>query len=145
MKNKKLLLIACFSVQNFKVSVESWKSYIVWNPGFRSAVETGERNDFKASRTRLFFIFLSNFWHIWWFFKFSACASLWKILKYGKNLAKKNPRKATFNFWLQLITLHGSSKTRNPSFGYPNSSLLKYHSMIVWQYVECTMYNVPIH
>ena len=29
MKNKKVLLIARFSVQNFKVSVESWKSYIV--------------------------------------------------------------------------------------------------------------------
>ena len=29
MKNKKVLLIAHFSVQNFKVSVESWKSYIV--------------------------------------------------------------------------------------------------------------------
>ena len=29
MKNKKVLLIACFSAQNFKVSVESWKSYIV--------------------------------------------------------------------------------------------------------------------
>ena len=30
MKNKKVLLIARFSVQNFKVSVESWKSYIVY-------------------------------------------------------------------------------------------------------------------
>ena len=29
MKNKKVLLIARFSVQNFKVSVESWKLYIV--------------------------------------------------------------------------------------------------------------------
>ena len=29
MKNKKVLLIACFSVQNFKMSVELWKSYIV--------------------------------------------------------------------------------------------------------------------
>ena len=29
MKNKKVLLIACFSVQKFKVSVESWKLYIV--------------------------------------------------------------------------------------------------------------------
>ena len=29
MKDKKLLLIACFSVQNFKVSVELWKLYIV--------------------------------------------------------------------------------------------------------------------
>ena len=29
MKNKKVLLIARFTVQNFKVSVESWKSYIV--------------------------------------------------------------------------------------------------------------------
>ena len=29
MKNKNVLLIARFSVQNFKVSVESWKSYIV--------------------------------------------------------------------------------------------------------------------
>ena len=29
MTNKKVLLIARFSVQNFKVSVESWKSYIV--------------------------------------------------------------------------------------------------------------------
>ena len=29
MKNKKVLLIACFSVQNFKVSVKSWKLYIV--------------------------------------------------------------------------------------------------------------------
>ena len=28
-KNKKVLLIAHFSVQNYKVSVESWKSYIV--------------------------------------------------------------------------------------------------------------------
>ena len=31
MKNKNVLLIARFSVQNFKVSVESWKSYIVWS------------------------------------------------------------------------------------------------------------------
>ena len=29
MKNKRVLLIARFSVRNFKVSVESWKSYIV--------------------------------------------------------------------------------------------------------------------
>ena len=29
MKNKKVLLIACFSVQNFKVSVELWILYIV--------------------------------------------------------------------------------------------------------------------
>ena len=29
MKNKKVLLKARFYVQNFKVSVESWKSYIV--------------------------------------------------------------------------------------------------------------------
>ena len=29
MKNKKVLIIAHFSVQNFKVSVELWKSYIV--------------------------------------------------------------------------------------------------------------------
>ena len=29
MKNKKVLFIAHFSVQNFKVSVELWKSYIV--------------------------------------------------------------------------------------------------------------------
>ena len=34
-KNKKVLLRPCFSVQNFNVSVESWKSYIVrvlWVP-----------------------------------------------------------------------------------------------------------------
>ena len=29
MKIEKVLLIACFSVQNFQLSVESWKSYIV--------------------------------------------------------------------------------------------------------------------
>ena len=29
MKNKKVLLIAHFAVQNFKVSVELWKSHIV--------------------------------------------------------------------------------------------------------------------
>ena len=29
MKNKNVLLMAHFSVQNFKVSVELWKSYIV--------------------------------------------------------------------------------------------------------------------
>ena len=29
MKNNKVLLIGHFSVQNFKVSVESWNSYIV--------------------------------------------------------------------------------------------------------------------
>ena len=32
MKNKKVLLIARFYVQIFKVSVESWKSYIVRDP-----------------------------------------------------------------------------------------------------------------
>ena len=32
MKNKKVLLIDRFSVQNYKVSVESWKSYIVPPP-----------------------------------------------------------------------------------------------------------------
>ena len=35
MKNKKVLLIARFSVQNFKVSVELWKSYIVVAGHFR--------------------------------------------------------------------------------------------------------------
>ena len=34
MKNKKVLLTAHFSVQNFKVSVESWKSYIHSALGF---------------------------------------------------------------------------------------------------------------
>ena len=41
MKNKNVLLIACFSVQNFKVSVESWKLYIVRNtaqPNDRSII-----------------------------------------------------------------------------------------------------------
>ena len=33
MKNKKVLLIACFSLQNFKVSVELWKLYIVCSLG----------------------------------------------------------------------------------------------------------------
>ena len=37
MKNKKVLLIAGFSVQNFKVSVELWKSYIVREEGEVSA------------------------------------------------------------------------------------------------------------
>ena len=32
MKNKNVLLIGHFSVQNFKVSIESWKSYIVDSP-----------------------------------------------------------------------------------------------------------------
>ena len=35
-KTKKVLLIAHFSVQNFKVSVESWKSYIVQKGQFNS-------------------------------------------------------------------------------------------------------------
>ena len=34
MKNEKVLLIAHFSVQNFKVSVELWKSYIVASSAF---------------------------------------------------------------------------------------------------------------
>ena len=38
MKNKKVLLIACFSVQNFKVSVESWKSYIVPTVAFQIVI-----------------------------------------------------------------------------------------------------------
>ena len=33
MKNKKVLLTARFSVQNFKVSLKSWKSYIVRTAG----------------------------------------------------------------------------------------------------------------
>ena len=43
MKNKKVLLIAHFSVQNFKVSVESWKLYIVLVLGSAS-VFAGTRN-----------------------------------------------------------------------------------------------------
>ena len=38
MKNKKVLLIARLSVQNFKVSVESWKSYIVHPAGLLIAI-----------------------------------------------------------------------------------------------------------
>ena len=45
-----------------------------WVSGFKSAIE---KWDFKASWTRLFFIFLSNFWHIWWFCKVTQ--HLWSV------------------------------------------------------------------
>ena len=43
MKNKKVLLIARFSVQNFKVSVELRKSYIVLMEGQFFRLEGGSR------------------------------------------------------------------------------------------------------
>ena len=49
MKNKKGLLIACFSVQNFKVSVESWKSYIV-------QMSFNVTNDVTKMITKFYFI-----------------------------------------------------------------------------------------
>ena len=57
MKNKKVSLIACFSVQNFKVSVELWKSYIVRH------MKIYYRNGYVINFCYiLFFIFLNFRW-----------------------------------------------------------------------------------
>ena len=48
---KKVLLIAYFSVQNFKVSVESVEKWV------------------EGKSNKAFLYFLPNFGHIWWFFK----------------------------------------------------------------------------
>ena len=76
MKNKKVLLIAHFSVQNFKVSVESWKSYIVYivRPCFGNAVGRSTMYNFHDSTDTLKFwtekrainkTFLFFIW-FWW-------------------------------------------------------------------------------
>ena len=83
MKNKKVLLITCFSVQNFKVSVESLKLYIVHSM-FHG--EMGWRQIGQG--------FSLFFCHIWWLFQSRVVhrrhvGKLWKIIKYGKILAKK--------------------------------------------------------
>ena len=49
--------------------------------------------------------FSSFFWHIWWFFKVEhakGTTELWKIIKYGKNLAKKEEERPCATC-LQLI------------------------------------------
>ena len=51
MKNKKVLIIARFSVQNFKVSVESWKLYIVRVKNI--TVSTGRHLDLTSSQAKL--------------------------------------------------------------------------------------------
>ena len=61
MKNKKVLLIAHFSVQNFKVSVELWKSYIVgWCNiiFFRLQIPGGPRIGRNNGRQKTW----NNFW-----------------------------------------------------------------------------------
>ena len=53
------------------------------------------KNGWNASWTRLFFILCTNFCHICWFFSLSEqlwCAPLWKIIKYGKNLATNDEK-----------------------------------------------------
>ena len=53
MKNKKVLLIACFFVQNFKVPVELWKSYIVQlGQSFRIKIKKNIRSISKALNAR---------------------------------------------------------------------------------------------
>ena len=55
---------------------------------------------FKASRTRTFFIFLPNFWHIWWYLKVErneSIGKIWKIIKYANELAKNDFKKALLN------------------------------------------------
>ena len=59
MTNKKVLLIARFSVQNFKVSVELWKSYIVQSRGGTirvgksSRVESTSMSSLKSKKSRI--------------------------------------------------------------------------------------------
>ena len=64
-KNKKVLLIACFSVQNSKVSVELWKSYIVCQvqrqPWFQQNKETAYRGQLRS--LSLHFRFQNGFQH----------------------------------------------------------------------------------
>ena len=56
MKNqKKVLLIALFSVQNFKVSVELWISYKVW-PAFEIISKTFETNRANFPKLQIFHI-----------------------------------------------------------------------------------------
>ena len=64
MKNKKVLLIARFSAQNFKVSVESWKSYILrggWN--FRKMVHMGFVDCRWPPREKYIPLCFSIFWY----------------------------------------------------------------------------------
>ena len=66
MKNKKVLLIARFSVQNFKVSVELWKSYIVkWL--------TGKIIHSCYSYTIVYSIRFSWFWSHFWNSRIGGC------------------------------------------------------------------------
>ena len=90
------------------------------------------KNGLKASWTRFFFIFLPNFCHIWWFFKVSQhlrYTPLWKIIKYGKILAKR--RKALFN----LPSTHFSTALQVPetrASGTRPTELQNYH----WKFLH---------
>ena len=96
---KKGLLIACFSVQNFKVAVELWKLYIVWtgtrNMGFGYPQYSGEIGRRQVEQGFSFVAYLM-------IFQSGACGrhcdKLWKIIKYGKNLAKNEEKLHTTCF-----------------------------------------------
>ena len=105
---KKVLLIACFSVQNFKVSVELWKLYIAWlytmyivwtgtlnMGGFGYPQYSGEIGWRQVEQGFSFFAYLM-------IFQSGACGrhcdKLWKIIKYGKNLAKNEEKLHTTCF-----------------------------------------------
>ena len=61
MINKKVFLIARFSVQNFKVSVELWKSYIMHSA-------TSSRCSYAHLTLQLFFSNFSTLCRVWKFF-----------------------------------------------------------------------------
>ena len=64
MKNKKVLLIARFSVPNFKLSVESWNSYIVPSLKGCSVQKFSKDLDFSLQSKKMHFF--SNFCHHCW-------------------------------------------------------------------------------
>ena len=73
MKNKKVLLIARFSVQNFKESVESWTLYIVqWPRNYLWTVVVGANLYllFLLDIKKISFNFSNNIYYLFSFFKF---------------------------------------------------------------------------
>ena len=93
------------------------------------------RDGFKESWTKLFFIFLPNFCHSWWFFKVictEGAKKHWKIINNAKNLAKKLKLKTLFN----LPHTHISADSRYPNIWFRLSDMSITTTYYLWHQAQ---------
>ena len=93
MKNKKDLLIACFSVQNFKVSVELWKSYIVMTSNGWCWIKK------YFSQKKIFWLLIS--FDVW-----LACHFYNLLFAYCKSFFKRRKQATSWNCFFEKVSRH---------------------------------------